>query len=306
MDPSFLVPRVSANSSSDSSNKRKAEDSDITIISKKSRFSESYLPQNFPFRDSMINYITNNPSSPKVWLKMIICCKYFFAKNPLVIISNLYYHGEEGWKTIGMSFRGGEKYLTNLLCKFWIYNHIVVTEIAPQNAVSNFISRIFRCDLKDLDLQNQVITFDELLLLSAKKGYVSFDNVTVYYKDGSVVPLEKIVQFYPDISDFHYTAPSVPSITSETAKNLNEIPHIREIEHFTLENMPEDFDIECFFTDITNFRNKYFILRFSDSISEAYKIRIDAVIDKILANKIPKCPIGIHYKYNGIENKKLL
>uniref|UniRef100_A0AC35FQP0 Uncharacterized protein n=1 Tax=Panagrolaimus sp. PS1159 TaxID=55785 RepID=A0AC35FQP0_9BILA len=293
MDPSFLVPRESANSSSDSSivpsnkpnsssdssNKRKAEDSDTTIISKKSRFYESYLPQNFAFRDSMINYITNNPSSPKVWLKMIICCKYFFAQNPLVIISNLYYHDEEGWKTIGRSFRGD----------------------ALQNAMSNFIPRIFRCDLKDIQLENQVIAFDELLLLSAKKGYVSFDNVTVYYKDGSVVPLEKIVQFYPDISDFQYTAPSIPTITSETAKNLNEIPHVRDIEYFILKNIPEDFDIECFFTDITNFRNKHFVLRFSNSISEAYKIRIDAVINKIRANKDPKCPITIHY--NGINGE---
>uniref|UniRef100_A0A914NYJ1 Uncharacterized protein n=1 Tax=Panagrolaimus davidi TaxID=227884 RepID=A0A914NYJ1_9BILA len=299
MDPSFLVPRASANSSSVSSivasNKRKAEDSDITIISKKSRFYESYLSQNFPFHDTMINYITNNPSSPEVWLKMINCCKYFFAKNPLVIISNLYYHDEMGWKTIAWSLPGGQKYLKNLLCKFWIYNHIVVTNVAPQNAVSNFIPRIFRCDLKDLQLENQVIAFDELLLLSAKKGYVSFENVTVYYKDGSVVPLEKIVQFYPEISDFNYTAPSVPTITSETAKNLNEIPHVREIEYFTLKNISEDFDIECFFTDITNFRNKYFILRFSDSIFEAYKIRIDAVIDKIKANKDLKCPITIYY-----------
>uniref|UniRef100_A0A914PTV5 Uncharacterized protein n=1 Tax=Panagrolaimus davidi TaxID=227884 RepID=A0A914PTV5_9BILA len=78
------------NSNSDSTKpnqKRKVSEKIAPI--KQLHFHGPFNRQNWPFRDSLINYITKNPSNAKAWKKLIQSCKYFFAKNPIYVIDKL-------------------------------------------------------------------------------------------------------------------------------------------------------------------------------------------------------------------------
>uniref|UniRef100_A0A914PV68 Uncharacterized protein n=1 Tax=Panagrolaimus davidi TaxID=227884 RepID=A0A914PV68_9BILA len=68
---------------------RKRKVAEIIAPIKQLYFHGPYIRQNWPFRDSLINYITKNPSNAKAWQKLIQPCKYFFAKNSIFVIDKL-------------------------------------------------------------------------------------------------------------------------------------------------------------------------------------------------------------------------
>uniref|UniRef100_A0A914PG81 Uncharacterized protein n=1 Tax=Panagrolaimus davidi TaxID=227884 RepID=A0A914PG81_9BILA len=56
------------------------------------------IRQTWSLPDSIIYYIAKNPSNAKAWQKLIQCCKYFFAKNPILVIDELIYAGKGKWE----------------------------------------------------------------------------------------------------------------------------------------------------------------------------------------------------------------
>uniref|UniRef100_A0AC35EWF7 Uncharacterized protein n=1 Tax=Panagrolaimus sp. PS1159 TaxID=55785 RepID=A0AC35EWF7_9BILA len=111
-----------------------------------------------------------------------------------------------------------------------------------------------------------------------------FLSVTIKNDDESIASLAEIIQCFPLLKKFKFIGASVSShITATTAKELIKIPHFLNIKKFKLYNVPEEFDIEEFYESVLK-KNKTMkiSLVFEDNISDAYKQRVESVMNKIL------------------------
>uniref|UniRef100_A0AC34F4Y4 Uncharacterized protein n=1 Tax=Panagrolaimus sp. ES5 TaxID=591445 RepID=A0AC34F4Y4_9BILA len=129
-------------------------------------------------------------------------------------------------------------------------------------------------------------------------------------EDGTLVTLEKLVEVLPKLKEFNYftTTPPGVNITSKTVKKMLKIPHFLNIEKFSLAYIPEVFDIETFYIYMKTNKQTTFRLDFENVISHAYKNRLQAIVDEILATKNHsyKCPVITYYPFDGKKYKKMV
>uniref|UniRef100_A0AC35FQA0 Uncharacterized protein n=1 Tax=Panagrolaimus sp. PS1159 TaxID=55785 RepID=A0AC35FQA0_9BILA len=277
---------------------------------KRLHFHGPYRLQNWPFKYSFINYITNNPSNRKAWQKLIQCCKYFFAKNPIIVAGRLDF--ERGWEvSTNTSAVRLQKYIPpNIVSyKLWIAETLSTMSYNDPNCVSSIIPQIYRCDATTLLLHGQILSYNEFLFLSRNVEFLhlSFsgihDNGTVVKnEDGTIVTLEKLVKTLVKLKQISGSSnPSRSCITSNTVKELLEIPHFLRLYQFDFIGLPEVFDIDTFFIYLkyTKFR-----LGFAGSISEVSKIRLEKIVDEILQTKYHdyKPP---YISFNGLAQEKI-
>uniref|UniRef100_A0AC35F701 Uncharacterized protein n=1 Tax=Panagrolaimus sp. PS1159 TaxID=55785 RepID=A0AC35F701_9BILA len=270
-----------------SSLKRKAKDSMI-VPSKRLRFNGFYLVQNWslPYL-TIIYYIATKCSSSNVYQKLIKSCKYFFAKNPLSICKDLFYCEGEWLMNDGdpkdLGYNDSSK-------RYWITHALYVTPIfcnkqyprifcTQQDLASLILPKIYQCDATEVYIKNQIVFCDEIMIIGSKAEKVNFHSVTVQQRDGTLVPLEKLVQLFPKLRSFSYNS---PTISSETFKNLLQIPHFLAMDQFQLHNVSENFDIECFYDYMKINNRTQFRLNFATPISHAYKDRLNQIIDEII------------------------
>uniref|UniRef100_A0A914PDB1 Uncharacterized protein n=1 Tax=Panagrolaimus davidi TaxID=227884 RepID=A0A914PDB1_9BILA len=255
------------------------------VFPNRGQFYSTYRRQNFAFQGSIMHYIAKNPKSSKLYQKLVQSCKYFFLKNPILIFYKLRYinggwdvmaEAEHGWKCIDIK---------NILIKCWITKGLYGFT-GNNRIVSSLIPKLYKCDAKRLDLLNQIITFDELLFLASNAEEIDFDEVVVKYENGSVVPLEKVVEVLPKIKTIKYSCtPTSPSVTGKTFKELMKIPHFMTLDYFRLSNVPEEFDLECFYIYMKNNVRTKVRLYFGIPLSDGYKIRLNSIVDEIIATR---------------------
>uniref|UniRef100_A0AC34FE43 Uncharacterized protein n=1 Tax=Panagrolaimus sp. ES5 TaxID=591445 RepID=A0AC34FE43_9BILA len=284
-----------------SNQKRKANDSMNDGISKKSRFMATYRHQNFPFRDSLINYITKNPSSAKVYQKMVKCCKYFFIKNPILVAENLCYHNKKWNITLGKETLG------LISSKLWITNAFSINciPIKNSNLVSSIFPKLYQCGAKKLNLCDQIFSFKDFCFLSSNVEELQLYHVIVKNDDGSIVPFEKLFEVIPKIKVIFFVCDtSLPqNITSKTFNELLKIPHFLKLKVFRMENIPETFDLDAFYGYMKKNKLTKFNLKFDSSISNAHKNRLEGIIDEIIGElEHDYMPPLIHYSgYNELK-----
>uniref|UniRef100_A0A914QM67 DUF38 domain-containing protein n=1 Tax=Panagrolaimus davidi TaxID=227884 RepID=A0A914QM67_9BILA len=196
----------------------------------------------------------------------------------------------------------------NILSKFWITDNLlnVKTNSADEKLVlSLFIPKLYKCDVKCLELKNQIISFNELLFLSLNVEYLSLNQVIVKYGDGVIVPLEKIVEIYKKAKSVRYTCVrETLNITFKTFNELLKIPHFLTLDRFDISNIPDELDIELFYNFMKENKETKFHLRFFIQNNIAYKNRLESIIDEIIATKnfSYKPPVIICH---GIPNRKM-
>uniref|UniRef100_A0A914PEU8 Uncharacterized protein n=1 Tax=Panagrolaimus davidi TaxID=227884 RepID=A0A914PEU8_9BILA len=102
---------------------------------------------------------------------------------------------------------------------------------------------------------------------------------------------------------FSYLDPSRSCITSNTVKELLELPHFLKLYEFVFDGLPETFDVDAIFAYLK--KNKYteFILRFADSISEEYKVRLEKIVDEILQTETHDYKVPL-IRFNGLDAEK--
>ena len=122
-----------------------------------------------------------------------------------------------------------------------------------QFRASSIIPRIHRIDLEGLSLSNQSLTFADFNFFASSGSLIllSLDKTIVKNDDGTVVPIEKLIELSPELLKFEYLNVSgddgLQTITSETAEKLVAISHFRKIEEFAMDQIPESFHIDVFF-----------------------------------------------------------
>uniref|UniRef100_A0A914QH66 Uncharacterized protein n=1 Tax=Panagrolaimus davidi TaxID=227884 RepID=A0A914QH66_9BILA len=225
--------------------------------------------------DSVIFYVAKNPKTAELYLKMVKTCKYFFVKQPIIIVPNLR-DGNGKWRCGEVPLN-----LTKYNCKYWITGEIYASasEFVDKNIFSPIIPKLYRCDVKCLYLFDQVISYHDLSLLITSAKRIRFDNVVVKHADSSDVPLEDIVTVAVNAKSVYVDK---PTITPKTMKKLTKLSHFLKLDGFHLSDLTEVFDIDEFYGYMKkNLRTK-FCIGFDPQISDAFKNRVEAIVDEIL------------------------
>uniref|UniRef100_A0A914P5H1 Uncharacterized protein n=1 Tax=Panagrolaimus davidi TaxID=227884 RepID=A0A914P5H1_9BILA len=168
-----------------------------TFSSKRDQFYSTCFRQNFSLPNNIIYYISKNLKSAKLHQKMIRSCKYFFIKNPIIVInSKLYFHDENQWEVELKLYD-----ISKVTYKFWITDYLFIgpqylkiNQTMDKNIVSPIIPKLYKSAPKYLTLCNQNIFFHDLsfFILSAEK--ICFTDVCVKNDDDSNVAVENIVE----------------------------------------------------------------------------------------------------------------
>uniref|UniRef100_A0A914NZZ0 Uncharacterized protein n=1 Tax=Panagrolaimus davidi TaxID=227884 RepID=A0A914NZZ0_9BILA len=227
---------------------------------------------------------------------LIQSCKYFFFKNPILIVSDLSLVHDNGWQTF---FNKKLVNFKNITRKIWITNEINIIddfgEEIDHTFLASLISKIYQSDVKRFILCDQNLFFDEFIFLASNAEEVrldggslrTFEDPTCIIKnvDGSIASLEKIFEALPKVKKFYFTVPFDDFVTTNTVKELLKIPHFSNLDYFQMIFIPESFDIETFYDYIKENKKTKIYLLFSPDISEAYKTRLQTIVSKILGTQ---------------------
>uniref|UniRef100_A0A914Q3W0 DUF38 domain-containing protein n=1 Tax=Panagrolaimus davidi TaxID=227884 RepID=A0A914Q3W0_9BILA len=284
------TPESEGPASSPSTLKRKRSasgDASDVICAKRLRFIAPNRRYDFDFPNSVIYYVAKNPTSAKLYKKLIKACRYFFWKNPILIIDFLIYENNE----MKADFSESEQdiCLKNVPYKFWVSGDcdigIDANSSYTNDLVSSFLPRIYRCEINVLALLDQKLTTDEFLFVTAKtRGFNSYD-LTVVNRDGKEIAFEKLVELIPEVYYLDYTfKDDDKTVTVESVKELLKLPSLPNFRAFRLFNVPEAFDIETFFAHIKKSKG-IFQLEFAGALSVDYQSRLEAIIDELIETR---------------------
>uniref|UniRef100_A0AC35GUY1 Uncharacterized protein n=1 Tax=Panagrolaimus sp. PS1159 TaxID=55785 RepID=A0AC35GUY1_9BILA len=248
----------------------------LSIAERKSIFYDTYRNQDFAFPGSLIYYIAKNPLSPKVYQKLIKTCKFFFVKNPILVLSNLYYYNE--WVTWSNGNRTKVD-LENGLGKYWVSEYFGACSSRPSIAAS-IVPRISFCNIQHLSLTNQIISYNDLMILAKDVEDLTMDKVFVKNEATCFVTMDKIFDLFP--------------------KN----PNFLALDVFTCCRVSDNFDIEAFYAYMKSNKHTKIILEFAGNISVALKNRLEQIVDEILStqNHGYKPPF---LSFHGLAQQKL-
>uniref|UniRef100_A0AC34FIB0 Uncharacterized protein n=1 Tax=Panagrolaimus sp. ES5 TaxID=591445 RepID=A0AC34FIB0_9BILA len=278
-------------SSSSSQDSGAGEEATISPV-KKASFLSSYRIQSFSLPDSIMFYMAKNPPSAEIYQKLIQSCKYFFVKNPLLVVSELHLGYRNGWHTCGDE----EKIdLKNIPHKLWIsrnLNVVVNCGIVHIDAcngqdrffVSSLISKFYRCDVTKLTLQRQTISFKDFIFLASNVESLQLTNaLNILNEDGSVATLEKIVEALPKLTYFEFCFDTdVPEVvTPKTIHNLLKIPHFSNLTRLGMSNVPQLMDIDALYAFVKKNKKTKLSLSFL-TISEGYRNHLQAIVDDVI------------------------
>uniref|UniRef100_A0A914QYT9 Uncharacterized protein n=1 Tax=Panagrolaimus davidi TaxID=227884 RepID=A0A914QYT9_9BILA len=257
-------------------NCRGAKTKNVHQLNSRSKFLSTCFPQSFSLPNSIMYYISKNPTTTKLYQNLIQTCKYFFIKNPIIVSPNFPnpYSRDSDKLVIGKT----GFYFSKLICKFWITENFYFTSI---------LAKLYKCDAKIVTLQNKVISFNELSMFTKTAEDISLNEITVNDSDDSIVPFEIILEIFVNVKKFRFFAySSIPNFTSKTFDEILTIPHFSKLQLFFLKNIPDTFDIETFYAYMKKNNTTKFNLIFDKSISAPYKNRLEEIIDELFSTKI--------------------
>uniref|UniRef100_A0AC35FHT7 Uncharacterized protein n=1 Tax=Panagrolaimus sp. PS1159 TaxID=55785 RepID=A0AC35FHT7_9BILA len=255
-------------------------------------FRRPYHRQEFSFPDSIIYYMIKNPISPKIYEKLIQCCKYFFSKNPIIVIPRLKFDKNgSGWKVVRNGYVTKID-ITNVSNKLWITDalHIYDNEDTANeiplimNVASSIVPKFYKCDVTKLSLTKQNIFFNEYLMLALNVKLLAFVDVIVRNLDGTLTSVEKLVECASKLKEFCLVTVAVISPPStKTVEELLKLPHFFTLDNFVWASIPEVFDITKLYNYIkkNNTQTKFFLC-FTDQLSDEYQNLLESIIDEII------------------------
>uniref|UniRef100_A0A914P4C6 Uncharacterized protein n=1 Tax=Panagrolaimus davidi TaxID=227884 RepID=A0A914P4C6_9BILA len=251
------------------------------------------------------NVSSKNPSTSKFYQKLIQSCKYFFIKNPIIIVPELIFiEINERWYTQGRRFpkdrpNGISVYLNKITSKIWNIDLLIVRPNIWEPAtippvVTSFVPKIYQCDATSIRIYEQMFFYNDLMVIASKCEMFHLSNVVIINNDKVVpekaknsfktaVSLETIFKALPNVKIFEYKLPnnSLNIITTKTAKELLKIPHFLSLDKFEMSEIPETFDIKSFYSHIKENKKTKIRLAFSRQISDEYETQIQTIVNEI-------------------------
>ena len=177
--------------------------------------------QIFSIPEGIIFYIAKNPTTSKLWQKLIQTCKYFFHKNSVVVMDGLdriypnYGYPDTRsdfiptWEACLVNETRVKVNLDKNLFKLWLIGRLAQSEpTLPRLTISALIPKIYRCDLVRLHINHQKLTFKEFIYLTSNPDFNSLVGTVVDVVDSHetnvIIPFEKIIAKLPKIVDIKW------------------------------------------------------------------------------------------------------
>uniref|UniRef100_A0A914P794 Uncharacterized protein n=1 Tax=Panagrolaimus davidi TaxID=227884 RepID=A0A914P794_9BILA len=262
------------------------------------------IQQNWSLPNSMILYIAKNPTSPKVYQKLVQTCKFFFETHPIIIMAALttfknfsqYYISENG-HDLCMKID-----LNKLSTKIWITQGLFFYK-RVENFAEHLLSKIFRCEVSTLGVFDNDIIFDDLKFLVSSAKNVALYRNSIKYKNGTTVMLDKVLECIPtNIEYFCFRIPKdVPMVNASTMSNILKLQNLENLKCFYLFGCPDTISIEDLSIFVKKFKNTQMCLAFDPYISPEYKEQLDSLVDQIIQSDVPNRRI----EYDGQDEEKL-
>ena len=169
-------------------------------------------PQRFSLPRSIVYYITMTPCSSLGFEKLQRSCKYFFSKNPVIVVDELSINEYDNFTLrnekplkIKKLFIEAEN-LVKLPFKIWVTNMCCIWSNIYQsgencNWAEFFQTKILKSEIRMLDLGNLSLPFDGLVEFAASPylEQLYLIHLKVTYPNGDLVPLEKILEPFPEL-----------------------------------------------------------------------------------------------------------
>uniref|UniRef100_A0A914R5K3 Uncharacterized protein n=1 Tax=Panagrolaimus davidi TaxID=227884 RepID=A0A914R5K3_9BILA len=178
----------------------------MMVFPNRRQFFATCQQQEFNLPDSIMHYIAKNSKGAQLYQKKIQMCKYFFIKNPIIILDDSSYKDGK-WNVLNYDHASFD--INKFICEFWINGEFCVirenlwSNKVNQNIVSSIIPKLYRCDIIELTLFDQLLSFDALPLLLSGAERIKFFNVQIKNGNGSNVAIEKIVEIASKAKEIH-------------------------------------------------------------------------------------------------------
>uniref|UniRef100_A0A914QU16 Uncharacterized protein n=1 Tax=Panagrolaimus davidi TaxID=227884 RepID=A0A914QU16_9BILA len=260
-----------------------------------SEFRFSCFRQYFSIPEPIIFYAAKNPTSMKLYQKLIESCKYFFIKNPILNFHSLKICGNE-WKVCKYNCydcRWAETFCLNDIEKIQSkisvqYTLKIVSRTSP-NCASSMISKMKECNPVNLKLSYQNISFNEFLVFSKTLQACILYETKIIYENGKEVPCENLISNLPKAFHFDLTLREDSfSDFSNTANELLKIPHFKNLYSLNLSGISGDFDIDTFFDYLKENKTTRMFLEFNHWTSSEYENKLQMIADEIIDDFNPE------------------
>uniref|UniRef100_A0A914NZB7 Uncharacterized protein n=1 Tax=Panagrolaimus davidi TaxID=227884 RepID=A0A914NZB7_9BILA len=247
-------------------------------------FHGSSKRQCFDFPKFMMDYILKNPKSSKLWKKLIQSCKWFFDKNPIVVIPCLHFEDNglstcytQHWNYVHDRLIK----LINTPFKLWITELLEIVDRGA--AVKHLIPRIYKCNAEEVKLFCPLLTIDEFAFLTRKVLDPIFYATRILDKNKKLVSFEKILELLPQIQSINYNfMGDGRDVTSDTVKKITEMEHVKRFYRMKLQDIPSNFDFDAFSKFMLENKQIWFALSFYDrTITEEYMVKVKAFVEKL-------------------------
>uniref|UniRef100_A0A914QHQ9 DUF38 domain-containing protein n=1 Tax=Panagrolaimus davidi TaxID=227884 RepID=A0A914QHQ9_9BILA len=251
---------------------------------------------NLGLPEYILYYVAKNVSSPALYQKLIKSNKYFYQKNPILLLHCLKLdngkwlicskiggkscdeiNGEmcSDLKCIDMNKISTKICVTNVLDIF----HLYYDDITPLNLPAKFKSNvvIFKA-------VNKILSIEQLSLIGSSVKTCELLNVTVKKNDQTIASFEEIIQCLPNVEEFQLRGHlDHLRMTSKGVKELSKVLQSSKIKKLFLRDVAEMFDIEEFYQlFLKDNKTMQIDLGFIYHISEAYNERLSTIINTIL------------------------
>uniref|UniRef100_A0AC35GD12 F-box domain-containing protein n=1 Tax=Panagrolaimus sp. PS1159 TaxID=55785 RepID=A0AC35GD12_9BILA len=224
------------------------------------------LFESFPL--PILRYIFKNATSEQ-WKKLHQTCKFLFCLYPYLIVDALdisewcccrgRFHGTFDNEYILQYERKQYEKLSNI----WLPKKLNFN--SAKIPMSTILTKIIRCEIKDLQLSKCTISEMDLQFLTKWKKVESFHllKVTVFNSENVQLPLDQLVEYAPYANDIRI---ETCFTTEESSKKLSELKRIRKFKKFVVEELDGTLDHELIYEFIKKNAgiNSYFSAEFFD------------------------------------------
>uniref|UniRef100_A0A914QSZ2 Uncharacterized protein n=1 Tax=Panagrolaimus davidi TaxID=227884 RepID=A0A914QSZ2_9BILA len=267
---------------------------------------ESSKRQYFAFPKFMMDYIRKNPNSWKLWKKLIQSCKWFFDKNPIVVISCLHYCRINGFSTCltaqCTAVHDRRIKFTIAPFKLWITGLLEIVS-TKSGAAAKCSNRVYKCE--SMFLMFQLLTVDEFEFLTHDLSHLELFGTRILDKSKKLVSFENILERLPQLESITYNfMEDGRDVTPDTVKKIAKMEYGSKLHRIYLPDIPPTFDFDAFSNFMLENKQISFELEFHDrSTTEEYMIKVKAFAEKL---KTENCDNHrrpeIFYNYNDLVN----
>uniref|UniRef100_A0A914Q7T8 Uncharacterized protein n=1 Tax=Panagrolaimus davidi TaxID=227884 RepID=A0A914Q7T8_9BILA len=268
------------------------------------------IQQNWLLPESIIFYAAKNPSSAAVYFKLIQSCKYFFERNPILIVTKFdtcpdnvnCYICQNSYKDCIENKRKCciKIDMKKLSSKLWITLDLCL-QYGTQNFTSLLCSKLYHSEIYCLGIRDKIIQFDDFKVLTTSANAVFSWKCSIIYSDGKIVMLDKILKCLPNLGNFLFKFGSDISMVNDTTmENIIKLQNLKNLKFFALEEIPEALAVEYLSALLNKLEDTHIFFDFNDNISEEYKNRLDALIDDVIELGVPNRLI----EYDGQDLEK--